>query len=81
MGGWDGGYMDDVTEDGEDGLVGELPTLNTARYGAACGAVGQVRRVECSTILIIVTIQLWIICEITIEFHSTACLHISPPLE
>ena len=42
--------LDDVTEYGEDGLVGELPTLNTARYDAACGAVGQVRRVECSTI-------------------------------
>ena len=51
VGGWDGSsYLDDVTEYGEEGIVGELPTLNTARLGAACGAVGQVRRVECSTI-------------------------------
>ena len=45
-------YLKYVTEYGEDGLVGELPTLNTARYGAACGAVGQVRRVMCSAISI-----------------------------
>ena len=51
VGGEDGSrYLDDVTEYGEDGLVGELPTLNTARSSAACGAVGQVRRGECSTI-------------------------------
>ena len=51
VGGYDGSRrLDDVTEYGEEGLVGELPTLNTARYGAACGAVGQVRRVECSTL-------------------------------
>ena len=42
--------MADVTEYGEEGIVGELATLITARYGAACGAVGQVRRVECSAI-------------------------------
>ena len=71
MGGYsDPGYMDDVTEYGEDGLVGELPTLNTARYGAACGAVGQVSAAQYH-------------CNhkthfglFTIEFHFTACLHI-----
>ena len=53
VGGYDSSrILADVTEYGEDGLVGELPTLNTARYSAACGAVGQVRRVECSTIII-----------------------------
>ena len=53
VGGRDGSrYLDDVTEYGEEGIVGELPTLNTGRFGAACGAVGQVRRVECSTISI-----------------------------
>ena len=41
-------YLDDVTEYGEEGIVGDLPTLQTARSDAACGAVGQVRRVKCS---------------------------------
>ena len=51
VGGWTGSrYLDDVTEYGEEGIVGELATLITARYGAACGAVGQVRRGEGSTI-------------------------------
>ena len=45
-----GSNLDDVTEYGEEGLVGELPKLSTGRSGAACGAVGQVRRVEGSTI-------------------------------
>ena len=43
-------FLDDVTEYGESGLVRELPKLNAGRLGAACGAVGQVRRVECSAI-------------------------------
>ena len=43
-----GRYLDDVTEYGEEGLVRELPKLQTARRSAACGAVGQVRRLKCS---------------------------------
>ena len=51
VGGEDRSYnLDDVTEYGERGIVRELPKLQTVRAGAACGAVDQVRRVECSTI-------------------------------
>ena len=47
VGGYDGSTLNDVTKYEEDGTYSELPKLNTARWGAACGAVGQVRRVEC----------------------------------
>ena len=50
MGGYDGSRLDEVTEYGESGLLLELPKLQTGRSGAACGALGQVRRVEFSTI-------------------------------
>ena len=52
VGGYDDGTgsLDDLTEYGEEGWVRELPKLQTARSAAACGAVGQVRRVKCSTI-------------------------------
>ena len=51
VGGYDfSRFLDDVTEYGEDGTYSELPELNTARSAAACGAVGQVRRVERSAI-------------------------------
>ena len=36
------GILGEVTEYGESGLVRELPKLLTARYKAACGAMGQV---------------------------------------
>ena len=39
-------HMDNVTEYREDGTYYDHPKLQYGRHDAACGAVGQVRRVE-----------------------------------